>query len=280
MRPSWHYGILCAALGAQGALVRADDVHLAGGNVIEGKVVRDEGRVTIELESGRITLSADSVERIDRRESAVEHFERAHAALKTDDIKGRMALADYCRDHDMRTRERQVLQEVIERAPEHVDARTRLGYVKSEGTWITREAQYRAQGMVQVDGVWVTQERALELARLREQSQTAARERQRAELALEAERLALRRRELEAEQKRAANERAVAAPVFVGPAAYGGYYYGGGGGFCGPGEHCRDAAVRGAPRGQPFPINGVRDPRDTSFPINGVRDPHEFLRTR
>jgi hypothetical protein len=270
MRPSWSYVFLCAALSTLCGPARADDVHLAGGNVIEGKVVRDEGRVTIELESGRITLSADSVERIDRRESTVEHFERAHAALKTDDVKGRMALADYCRDHGMGTRERQVLQEVIERVPDHADARSRLGFVRSKGTWITREANYRAQGMVQVDGVWLTSEKALELSRLREQTQAATRERQRAELALEAERLAMRRREQEAEQKRVANERAASAPAYIAPPIYGGYYYSSGG----------EARGRPSPHTQAFPINGVRDPRDTSFPINGVRDPREFLRTR
>ena len=289
MRPRWNHAFVCAGLSAWSALcvdtrVRADDVHLEGGNVIEGKVVRDADRVTIELESGRITLSADSVQRIDRRESSVEQFERAHAALKSEDVKGRMALADYCRDHGMRTRERQVLQEVIERAPDHEDARARLGFVKSDGTWITREAQYRAQGMVQVDGMWMTRDKALELSRLREQAQTAVRERQRAEIALEAERLAVRKRELELQQKRLAAERAAAAPTYVAPSIYRGYYY--------PRRdvhihnsatpHTQPFPINGVrdPRDMSFPINGVRDPRDMSFPINGVRDPQDFLRRR
>jgi hypothetical protein len=260
--------VVCAALCAP-LQVRADDVHLSDGNVIEGKVSRDQGRVTIEVESGRITLSADRVERIERRESTVEHFERAYAALKPGDVQGRLALADYCRDHEMRARERQLLREVIARAPEHAQARTRLGYVKSDGAWITREEQYRAQGMVQVDGVWVTRDKALELAKLREEAATARRERERAEAALESERLALRRQALELEQKRS---EAQPPPVYVAP-VYGGYGYGSG--FCGPGERCRNGHAWSAPAGSPpsFPINGVRDPRDTSWPINGVRDP-------
>ena len=275
MCPRRNLTFVCAALGALclDTHVRADDVHLEGGNVIEGKVVRDADRVTIELESGRITLSADSVQHIERRESSVEHFERAHAALKSDDVKGRIALADYCRDHGMRSRERQLLQEVIDRAPDHEDARARLGFVKSDGTWITREAQYRAQGMVQVDGVWMTRDKALELSRLSEQAQTATRERQRAEVALEAERLAVRKRELELEQKRLTAERAASAPSYVAPPVYGGYYYY-------PGRGARDVPNVATPHTQPFPINGVRDPRDTSFPINGVRDPQDFLRRR
>jgi hypothetical protein len=165
---------------------------------------------------------------------------------------------------------------VIERAPEHAEARARLGYVKRDGAWITREEQYRAQGMLQVDGVWVTRDKALELARLREEAATARRERERAEAALESERLALRRQALELEQKRSEVQRAT-QPAYVTP-VYGGYGYG----FCGPGERCRGGHPYAAPASgaQPFPINGVRDPRDGSWPITGVRDPNDFLRRR
>jgi hypothetical protein len=279
MRRSSSVWVLCAALGVAPCAARADDVHLSGGNVIEGKVSRDQGHVTVEMESGRITLSADSVERIDRRESTVEHFERAYAALKPDDVKARLALADYCREHDMHSREKQLLHEVIERAPDHSEARARLGFVKSDGGWITREEQYRAQGMVQVDGVWMTRDKALELARLHEQAQLAQRDRERAEAALEAERVGLRKQQLELEQKRAENQRNqnYVTPIYGG---YGGYFYSGG--FCGPGERCRDGhawSTPASPQTQPFPINGVRDPRDPSWPINGVRDPRQRLRT-
>ena len=270
--------MLYAALSAPCLAARADDVHLSDGNVIEGKVSRDADHVTIELESGRITLPADSVARIERRESSVEHVERVHAALKADDVQGRLALANYCREHEMRARERQLLREVIERAPDHAEARARLGYVKSERGWVTREEQYRAQGLVQVDGVWMTRDRALELAKLQEQAQAARHERERAQAALEAERLALRRQQLELEQKQVDSQRAP-QPTYVTP-LYGGYYYGAG--FCAPGERCRDVHpwVTPGARGSSFPINGVRDPRDTSWPLNGVRDPHDVLRRR
>ena len=196
MRSTSSLWLVCCGLSLAGA-AHADEVHLTGGNVIEGKVVRDAGRVTIEMESGRITLSSDSVERIERRESSVEHFDRAYAALKRDDVSGRLALANYCRDRGMFGRERMLLREVIERASDHAEARTRLGFVKREGSWITREDQLRAQGWVQVEGVWMTRDQALERARLHEQARAAERDRQRAETALEAERLALRKRELE-----------------------------------------------------------------------------------
>src|SRR5262249_2894632 len=140
-------GIAFACVSA-GAPLRsaADDVHLSGGTSIEGKAVRQGDKVVVELESGQITFNASDVERIDRRESSVEQVDRRYAALKADDVSGRMALADYCRDHDMHSRERALLQEVIQREPDHARARARLGFVKTDAGWVTEEQHMRAQG--------------------------------------------------------------------------------------------------------------------------------------
>lgn len=256
----------------------ADEVHLSGGNSIEGKAVRHGDKVVVELESGQITLHARDVERIDERESSVEHVQRSYAALKTGDVAGRIALANYCRDHQMPSRERALLREVIEREPDHAQARARLGFVKSEAGWLTHEQHMRAQGMVQRDGAWVTQAQALELDRLRAQADAAARERERAQTQLEAQKLELRKRQLELDAERAQAERAARnpAPYYTTPAYGVGYGYG-----YTPacrGRHCAAVPVP-APSSRPFPINGVRDPRDGSWPLPGmpgVRDPRSY----
>src|SRR4029077_2055128 len=80
----------------------ADRVHLVGGNVIEGKATRSGDKVIVELESGQVVLPADSVQRIEAAESDVQRFEARYAKLARGDVKGMMALADFCRDHDMR----------------------------------------------------------------------------------------------------------------------------------------------------------------------------------
>ncbi|MET0389578.1 MAG: hypothetical protein ABW321_26630 [Polyangiales bacterium] len=274
-------GLWTLAFGA--ARTHADDVHLSGGSVVEGRAVRHADKVTIELESGQITLSADAVTRIDKRESSVERYERRYAALKPDDVAGRLALADYCRDHDMHAREQALLREVLERAPDHAQARRRLGFVKSDtGAWLTEAEHNRARGLVQHDGVWMTPERALALTQLHDQAEARRREGERNAAMLEAQRLALQREQLALEQAREQQARASQnTPLYVSPYPY----------YGGPGQSAW-GAWRDQRRGpsaptagrsfnaEPFPISGVRDPRDPSFPLNGVRDPQHFLRTR
>ncbi|MEY4577659.1 MAG: hypothetical protein RL701_2362, partial [Pseudomonadota bacterium] len=175
-------GALCItlALATTATSAHADTVVLASGQVVEGRAVRHADKVTIELEAGSITLNADDITHIDKRESNVDRYERMYAQLAHDDTTARLTLANFCRDHDMRARERVLLQEVIERAPEHGEARARLGYVKGPNGWITQEEDYRARGMVRREGVWMTSERASLLDQQRAEVQAAQHERERA----------------------------------------------------------------------------------------------------
>lgn len=261
--------VVWLAVGA----ARADDVHLVGGTQLEGKATRRGDKVVIEMESGQITLSADGVERIEQRRSNVDRYLELAHQLKPNDVQGRIALADYCRDHDMQAREKSLLREVIEIEPNHAQARARLGYVKTAAGWITRDDQLRAQGYVREGSQWLSPERALELQRLRAQSEAAEREREKAQAELELKKLELerRRQELDAEAARAA-ERAARPPAPAYPygvVSYGRYGYA-------PEPRPYRAGEASAPAPKQFPINGVRDPRDMSWPLNGVRDPRSY----
>jgi hypothetical protein len=263
---------------------RADDVHLDGDRVIEGKAVRHDDKVTIELESGSITLSAGEVRRIDPRESNVQRYDRLYAALKSGDVEERMALADFCRHHAMHEREQHMLEEVLERAPNHTAARTRLGYVKSTDGWITREQDYRARGLVQFEGAWMTPEARDTAQHAQAVADTARRQRAQtqeledARLALEKQRLALEAQRLQAEQQNAARQAEAPGVAYYGYGA--GYYYtparawsGASPRACGYGRPCGPV---NSPYGA-FPIAGVRDPRDPSFNLPGFRDPHRYV---
>jgi len=262
--------VLCGNL----PLAAADDVHLDNGEVIEGRATRSGDKITIELESGQISLTADSVKRIDKRESRVERYEKAYQKLPPEAVAERMQLANYCRDHGMRERERALLQQVIERDPNHEQARKRLGYVKVPEGWVTHTEHMRAQGQVQRDGQWMSREQAQELDRRQAQARATANESQleSKKVALEREKLALERQRLELERSRAReDQRARQVPVF----GYYGYGYA---------PHQRDYRAPAAhPRGHGFdasrayPINGVRDPRDDTWAIPGVRNPRETL---
>lgn len=212
---------VCSRLGALCGLLFvtspawADRAVLAGGTTLEGKVTREGDRVVIETPSGTIRLPAESVDRIEEGQSPLEHFEARHAALAPKDVRGRLALADYCRDHDMPARERSLLMEVIALAPNHELARARLGHEKTASGWMTREEAMRARGLVRHEGRWITETERAELERRREEATDARRradERERAESAsreLEAARRELEqaRARLEAERLRAETRR-------------------------------------------------------------------------
>jgi hypothetical protein len=272
--------LVIAALCLLASQARADRVHLVGGSVIEGKASRDGDKVVVELESGQVTLPAESVARIEQGTSAVQRFEERYAKLAAGDIKGLMALADFCRDHEMRDRERQLLLKVIETSPDHAEARARLGYVRTNAGWVTREDQMRAQGMVQHEGQWVTREQLMEIERLQAEAATAAHERDKAQTELEQKRV-----ELERARERESDERAQASTAqaqqsqlpmttYYAPyASYGTYPsfvpyapyapgWASGAGRCVGGRCSRTYGTPPEPRHAPFPIPGVRDPFD------------------
>jgi hypothetical protein len=259
------------ALSLLAGVARADRVHLIDGAVIEGKVTRQGDRIVIELESGQLGLPADQVARIEPASSPVQQLEERRARLQPRDVAGRLALANYCRDHGMAAREQQLLREVIELAPDHAEARARLGYVQKDGRWIDHEQDLRERGLVQHEGRWLTREQVLEIERLRAEAQTAAHQRDKARAELESARTELERREQEAsEAKTPASAEPPAAPappqqqqpVYVWSTPYAFKHHYDHDRRC-PGPRCPSRAARPRTDGRPpWTIVGTRDPFD------------------
>jgi hypothetical protein len=214
---------LALAVCALTAPALADKVYLVGGGILEGEVTRAGSKVLIEIPSGVVALPAGSVERIEKGESKLRRFEARYAALRTGDVRGRLALAEFCRDNDMATREKLMLREVLAIDVDNAAARARLGYVNSEHGWLTKEASMRAQGLVERDGRWMSEREALELERTRLDTEAAAERRKTAEAELEARRveLSVAREAAERARSRAVRDSAVwvdgDAPVVVVP---------------------------------------------------------------
>jgi len=255
----------CAASAAFARQALADRTFLVGGTVLEGTAVRKGDKVVIRLESGEISVPADSVERIEKSESIVSRFEATYAKLPKGNAKARLELADYCRDHGMRTEERRLLLEVIEIDADNVAARTRLGYVKSDGVWLTQADAMRAKGMIEHEGQWMTPADAAALERARIAREAAAERREAEEADLNA-----RRQQLDAQQAEldAQASRLPPSPYYSGYApyysTYPAYGYGYGrtgacfGGACGP-------AFRTPLR--PSPVPGLHHFPDTSMSV-------------
>lgn len=241
---------------------RADRVQLVDGAVIEGEARREGDKVVIELDAGEITLAADEVARIDEGPSVLARLAALEATERRRGVPGWMALADFCRDEGLRTRELAFLERVIEREPDHAEARARLGYVKEGAAWIKAEERARARKLIE------------------EEAQLADHARQKAELELETQKIRLERERLQLERERAQQAEASSAapepPAQPPLAVYGGYWHHGHASR--HHEHCDHADCRRSHtsrRTSAFPIAGVRDPRDPSWRIPGVRDPLE-----
>lgn len=61
------------------------------------------------------------------------------AKLKESDVETRLALAKFCRKHELHDDERRLLEEVVAIDPENKPARRALGHVRHEGKWMTPE---------------------------------------------------------------------------------------------------------------------------------------------
>ena len=240
---------------------RADKVHLQGGAVLEGRVSRVGDKILVEVESGTLSLEAESVIRIESGPSALETVLVRRAALRNNDLAARLLLADYCRDHQLLSCERELLREVLEIDPNHAQARARLGFVRgphgskralggASEDWLTREEQLAAQGLVKRAGLWISPEEA----RLLDE---AERERKRAELLRQQaeDELLSKRSELSAERarsdqrrrERAAQDSSTTSMWFPYPARN---------------VVCPIPGLLPPSAPRPFVINGVRDPRD------------------
>jgi len=64
--------------------------------------------------------------------------------LSDDTVAGNLALADYCRKLRLSDRERAHLTRVVELAPDHVNARLRLGFQRVNGRWVNVAQSQRA----------------------------------------------------------------------------------------------------------------------------------------
>lgn len=266
---------LTSYLGSSVNVARADDVHLTGGSVLHGRATRHGDKVVVEMDSGELTLPADSVERIDGGPSDVQKFEQLYAKVAHNDVKGLLQVADFCRDHAMPDREQQVLRQVLEADADNTTARARLGYVRTDAGWMKQEDQMRAQGYIKRDGAWVTREQSLELDRMQTDAEIAATERDKANVELETKRVELARKqdELAQERQRAADserQRELAQQQAAMQPYYNNGYYT---------PYVRYApAWNNASRHQI--VTPVRNDQvyHERFPIAGVSDPWTFIR--
>jgi hypothetical protein len=246
-------------LAAGVAAARADHIFLEGGRVIEGEATVEGDKVEVVLESGRISFPRREVLRIEQASSPLAEARTREAALKPSDVAGLLRLADFCRDHELRNKERELLERVVAVEPDHADARRRLGYVREGKLWIDRDELARRAQRAR------DQDRQNRLATAQKQTELEL-----AQAKLDNERVVAQRAavQLQNEQNDRRNAQAYAPYGRYGP--YGWY--------APPLLYAGPQPPLSAPSGPPaFAIPGGRHPSDMSFNINGARSPSSYF---
>jgi hypothetical protein len=203
--------VVACVLALLPGLAHADDVFLKGGGKVTGRVLsRTANSIEIDIGPGRVTLSMNSVERIEEGRSSLDEYHDRAAALRPGDSGGWLQLARWAAHEGLYTQARVAYERVLDADPGQAEANRALGRVELDGRWVTEEESYRARGYVRFEGAWITS-RELDTT-LRERAAVAEAERAR----LDAEQRA-REAEARAIEAEARAREAFYQPVLVTP---------------------------------------------------------------
>lgn len=128
-------GLAALLLGSTIAL--ADTVYVNGRGMIKGRIVReDERQVVVRLPTGgQIEIDREDIDRIERGLLPAEEFEQRLTRLDPKDARGHYELALWAKDQREPELYRAQLERVIAIDPDHIEARTALGYSRAAGGW-------------------------------------------------------------------------------------------------------------------------------------------------
>lgn len=227
---------LAAAMGLLllAAPAEADVVLLKNGKILEGRVEElASGKVRIHLAAGSLTFPQSQIASVEAAQTLEEILEGELRRLAPDDAEGRFRLAQRARREQESTLSSRLLEEVISVDPDHERARSLLGYVAHEGSWLTKEQFHTLRGEVQFQGRWVPASVRDSMLRQQAERRALAQEMQ---LQLAAERAAAARQRAQAEAEEAAEREriaiqqraAFATPGYLVPGCSGSYFPGSG----------------------------------------------------
>ncbi len=128
----------------------------SGGKVVGELVPSEQSSRSYTIETGQgilITLDREVVAKHERTRPAIEEYERIKPTYP-DTVEGQLALANWCREQNLYTQRREHLQRIIELNPEHKEARSILGYIRTQEGWMTRDEVMTSRGYVKRGRRW------------------------------------------------------------------------------------------------------------------------------
>jgi hypothetical protein len=243
------------------SVVGADEIHLVGGGKISGEIIEQSAqKIVVETGLGQVTLPMARVTKVDRSRSALSEFRERAGRLQPGDVAGWVALGRWARERDLSTQAREAYRRALALDPGNAEANAGLGRVQVDGTWLSQEESYRAQGLVPYEGSWVTP--AEREAARRDRSEASLAERAEREADARVREAEARARAAEAEARRAEVEATSQEPSSDG-IPYWPYGYGGGGAYWPPRN---PACCRPDPAPRPTPARPQRPPTTSLGP--------------
>lgn len=135
-----------------------DEVELTDGTLIEGKVQETGDTVRVTRSGGTVTFPRFLVKRIEYKKTPQDIYLEKAAALKDDDLEGRLRLARWCATQRLQAEARAEYAKVIAAETDHEEARAALGYRRQNDKWMTEDEINAGKGLVRHHGRWMTPE--------------------------------------------------------------------------------------------------------------------------
>jgi len=151
----------------------ADVLVMKDGRRIEGVILEETAtKVKIQTGLGVLEFARSKVESIERKKTKRQQFDERFGAAKTGDEFYEVGI--WAEDKRLRKQAKKAMGRAIEVDPEHVKARTWLGFVRYRDEWMTpadrearmvadEKADMLARGFVKYEERWVTPEEKAKL---------------------------------------------------------------------------------------------------------------------
>jgi hypothetical protein len=150
---------ICAA-GNVASLEAAEIFELKTGGRVQGDWINrgESPRVTFVMRTtagGEIAFKADQVVRVIEQSKDELQYEKLRPTTP-DTVEGHEKLAQWCLQHKLIDQRHAHLERILQLDPNHELARTTLGYIKSEGEWVTNKEFHTQRGMIRSGQGWKT----------------------------------------------------------------------------------------------------------------------------